>query len=115
MGSINHRPEEVAKRILARRLTGEPPALGFPMSIRPCRSEIDLHSLAGTARALLTSTRTVAEVHMTGLKEQLEDLWAAAEELLPRTAPADLISHVEKTLEELRSWNVIGLRSGFAT
>jgi len=52
------------------------------MNIRPCRSELDLHSLAGTARAIIRSTRTVAEVHITDLKGQLDDLWKAAEDLI---------------------------------
>ena len=86
------------------------------MIIRPCRSERDLPSLAGTARAIIRSTRAVAEVHITDLKEQLDGLWQAAEELIPRTTPADLIGHVEKTLKDLRGgWNAIGLRGGFAT
>lgn len=86
------------------------------MNIRPCRNELDLHSLAGTARAIIRSTRTVAEVHITDLKEQLDDLWQAAEDLIPRTTPADLIGHVEKTLKDLRGgWTAIGLRGGFAT
>ena len=75
---------------------------------------VDLRSLAGSARSLLGSTYALAEVHIHDLKAQIDDLWEAAEEL-PRTVHADLIAHVEKTLEELRSWKAIGLREGFST
>jgi hypothetical protein len=75
---------------------------------------VDLRSLAGSARSLLGSTYALAEVHIHDLKTQIDDLWEAAEEL-PRTVHADLIAHVEKTLEELRSWKAIGLREGFST
>lgn len=76
---------------------------------------VDLRSLAGSARSLLDSTCALAEVHIRDLKSQIDDLWEAAEELVPRSVPADLIAHVEKTLEELRSWKAIGLREGFST
>lgn len=76
---------------------------------------VGLRSLAGSARSLLGSTYALAEVHIGDLKSQLNELWDAAEELVPRHVPADLIAHVEKTLEELRGWNAIGLRSGFST
>jgi hypothetical protein len=76
---------------------------------------VDLRSWAGSARSLLGSTYALAEVHIHDLKEQIDELWEAAEELLPRTIPSDLIAHVEKTLDELRSWKAIGLREGFST
>jgi hypothetical protein len=76
---------------------------------------VDLRSLADSARSLLGSTYALAEVHIHDLKAQIDDLWEAAEELVPRTVPADLIAHVEKTLDELRSWKAIGLREGFST
>jgi len=77
-------------------------------------SAADLRSLAGSARSLLGSTYALAEVHIHDLKAQIDDLWEAAEEL-PRTVHADLIAHVERTLEELRDWKAIGLREGFST
>lgn len=76
---------------------------------------VDLRSLAGSARSLLGSTCALAEVHIRDLKSQLDELWDAAEDLVPRHVPADLIAHVEKTLEELRGWRAIGLREGFST
>ncbi len=83
------------------------------MAERSNRELID--SLAGSAKALLASTRTIAEVHISDLKSQLDDLWKAAEEFVPATVHADLSAHVERTLDELKSWTAIGLRKGFST
>lgn len=76
---------------------------------------VPLRSIAETARSLFDSTRTLAEVHIHDLKAQVDDLWASAESLLPPAKRADLIAYVEKAVEEIRSWNAIGLRSGVAT
>jgi hypothetical protein len=76
---------------------------------------VALRSLAGSAHALLDSAHALAEVHIHDLKSQIDDLWEAAEEMIPRSVPTDLIAHVERTLDELRAWKAIGLREGFST
>lgn len=76
---------------------------------------LNLFSLAGRARILLEDSRTAASLPMRNLKSQLDDLWSMAEEVLPRSLPADLVGHVERTLEDLRAWRGIGLTGQFAT
>ena len=85
------------------------------MNVLPRDSELDLFSLAGAARDLLVDTRARAGMHIESLKSQLDELWRSAEEMLPVSSPADLIEHVERTLEDLRSWSAIGLSGKFAT
>jgi hypothetical protein len=101
------------KTIPSRNLTPSRNGLVFFMS--KTSVAVNLRSWAGSARSLLDSTCALAEVHIHDLKSQIDDLWEAAEELIPRTVPADLIAHVEKTLDELRGWKAIGLREGFST
>jgi hypothetical protein len=75
---------------------------------------VHLRSWTDSARSLLNSTCALAEAPIRDLKSQIDDLWTA-EDLLPRTVPADLIAHVEKTLTELAGWRAIGLHKGFST
>ncbi len=84
------------------------------MTRLPRPSEVDLRSLAETARTLLTDTRTAAEVHITDLKAQLDDLWTNAEDFLPIPKPGHLRAQVERTVAEIQSWSALGLR-GFCT
>ena len=65
-------------------------------------------SLAGIAREILAETRQAAVTKVSDLQAQVDDLWRAAEDMLPRTKTADLIDHVERTIKALRKRDLIG-------
>lgn len=57
------------------------------------------HTLAGIAHEILLETRAVAVTKVSDLRSQVDDLWQAAEDMLPHAKPAAIISRVEKTME----------------
>ncbi len=85
----------------------------YPMKIPS--GNFDLRDLKGNARYLVSETRILADGHIQNLKGQVEELWRSAEELMPTDPAADLMEHVERTLEDLRGWRAIGLIGQFAT
>ena len=66
------------------------------------------HSLAGIARELLIETRQAATTKVHDLREQVEDLWAAAGEKLPRAKATQFMRHLESAVQALRSRDTIG-------
>lgn len=66
------------------------------------------HSLAGIAHEILVETRNAAVTKVSDLRSQVDDLWQAAEEMIPSARPAALIGHVERTLKVLQKRDVIG-------
>ncbi len=80
------------------------------------RSFADITVLAfKTGTRLVETTSSVAEVHVVNLKGQLDSLWAMAEEVLPKTRPADIMENFERRLADLRVWKNLGLPGEFAT
>lgn len=66
-------------------------------------------------RLLRHSPRTLFDGPIRNLKEQVDDLWSSAADLMPADPASDLIEHVERTLQDLRGWRSIGLTGQFAT
>jgi len=66
------------------------------------------HTLAGIAHELLLETRQAATTKVSDLRSQVEDLWQAAGDMIPRARPAELIRHVETTLDALQKRDLIG-------
>jgi len=64
-------------------------------------------SLAGIAREMLAETHNAATTKVSDLRSQVEDLWQAAGELLPRDKTASLVRHVKRTYEALRNRDII--------
>lgn len=79
-------------------------------------SLLTTRSLANTAREILADTRDAAADSINDLRTQVEELWAAAGELMPRPDPKVLMDHVESTLENLRNRDLIAFpRPGTAS
>jgi len=68
-------------------------------------------SLAGIARELLVETQQAAVTKVHDLREQVEDLWVAAGEKLPRAKTAQFMRHLESAVKALRSRDTIGFPS----
>jgi hypothetical protein len=69
------------------------------------------HSLAGIARELLVETHQAATTKVNDLRVQVEDLWAAAGERLPRAKTAQFMRHLESAVKALRNRDTIGFPS----
>jgi anti-sigma factor RsiW len=57
-------------------------------------------SLAGIAHEILLETRAAAATRVSDLRSQVDDLWQAAEDMLPHARPAAIMNRVEKTVEK---------------
>ncbi len=65
-------------------------------------------SLAGIAREILIETRDAAATKVSDLRSQVDDLWQAAEDMLPHAKPAAIFHRVEKTITALQKRDAIG-------
>ncbi len=65
------------------------------------------HSLAGIAREILLETHSAATHKVSNLRSQVEDLWEAAGEMLPREKTADVVRHVKRTYAALKNRDLI--------
>ena len=66
------------------------------------------HSLAGIAHDILLETRDAAKTRVSDLRSQVDDLWQAAEDMLPHAKPAALLDRVEKAVAALQKRDSIG-------
>ncbi len=66
------------------------------------------HSLAGIAHDILLETRNAARTKVSDLRSQVDDLWQAAEEMLPHAKPAAILNRVEKAVSALQKRDSIG-------
>ena len=64
-------------------------------------------SLAGIARDMLAETHSAATTKVSDLRSQVEDLWQAAGEMLPRDKTASVVRHVKRTYDALRNRDII--------
>ncbi len=73
------------------------------------------YSLAAIAREILIDTHNAATTKVCDLRSQVDELWRAADDMLPRKRTTEAIRRVENALRALRNRDTIEFPKGLKT